>query len=317
MAPKYSIVIPVYKNETSIELLFGALEKVQTQLDNSVEVVFVNDASPDSSALSILKRSQGSSLEVKLIHHSRNFGSFSAIRTGFHHASGDFVGVVSADLQEPPRLLLSFFNRLENTSYDIVFGSRISRNDPFLSRVFSSTYWFLYKKFINKEIPRNGVDVFACKRNVVNVVNQLDETNTSLVGMLFWIGFKRDFHEYERLERQHGKSAWTFRNKMRYMSNSVFAFTDLPIRIIRTLGVLGSSISVTLAFSLLIASLTGRIEVPGYAPIMLAILFGNSAILIGLGILGSYLWRTYENSQKRPYAISFSHDMKGEQDEFF
>jgi glycosyltransferase involved in cell wall biosynthesis len=311
MTAKYSIVIPVYKSESSIEPLFDALEKVQAQLDKTVEVVFVNDASPDSVALRILKRSQGSKLEVKLIHHSRNFGSFSSIRTGFRYTSADFVGVISADLQEPPGLLLSFFEQLENTSVDIVFGSRTSRTDPILSRIFSSVYWFFYKKFINKEIPKNGVDVFACKKSVVDVINQFNETNTSLVGMLFWVGFNREFQKYERLERQHGKSAWTFKKKMEYMSNSVFAFSDLPIRIIRTLGVLGGLISLALGGFLLISSLTGRIQVPGYAPIMLAILFGNSAILIGLGILGSYLWRTHENSQARPFAISFSDDMRG------
>jgi glycosyltransferase involved in cell wall biosynthesis len=196
MTVKYSIVIPVYNNEASIDSLFDSLEALQAQLGNTVEVVFVDDASPDAAALRILKRSQESPLEVKLIHHSRNFGSFSAIRTGFRYASADFIGVISADLQEPPSLLLSFFERLENTSFDIVFGSRTSRNDPFWSRVSSSIYWFLYKKFINKEIPKNGVDVFACKKGVVDVINQLNETNTSLVGMLFWIGFNRDFQEY-------------------------------------------------------------------------------------------------------------------------
>jgi glycosyltransferase involved in cell wall biosynthesis len=312
MTVKYSIVIPVYNNESSIDPLFDSLEKVQAELGNRVEVIFVNDASPDAAALRILKRSQKSNLEVKLINHSRNFGSFSAIRTGFRYTSADFVGVISADLQEPPSLLLSFFKQLETTSVDIVFGSRTSRNDPFLSRVFSNVYWFLYKKFINKEIPKNGVDVFACKKNVIDVINQLNETNTSLIGMLFWIGFNRDFHEYERLERQHGKSAWTFKKKFIYMSNSVFAFSDLPIKIIRTLGLLGSSISLLLGSLLIVFSITGRIEVPGYAPTMLAILFGNSAILIGLGILGSYLWRTYENSQARPYAISYSDHTKVE-----
>jgi glycosyltransferase involved in cell wall biosynthesis len=305
MTAKYSVVIPVYKNESSIEPLFDALENVQVQLGDKLQVVFVNDASPDASAIRILKRSRTSNLEVKLIHHSRNFGSFSAIRTGFHHISGELVGVISADLQEPPSLLLSFFERLENNNIEIVFGSRISRYDPLISRIYSSIYWYLYKKFINREIPKNGVDVFACKKNVIEVINQLNEANTSLIGMLFWIGFNRDFQEYERLARQHGKSAWTFRKKMRYMSNSVFAFSDLPIKIIRTLGVFGSFVSVGLALFLLAASVTGRIEVPGYAPIMLSILFGNSAILIGLGILGSYLWRTYENSQARPYAISY------------
>jgi len=130
--------------------------------------------------------------------------------------------------------------------------------------------------------------------------------------MLFWIGFKRDFQEYERLERRHGKSAWSLRKKISYMSNSVFAFSDLPIRIIRILGVLGSSISVAIGLFLLVVSISGGIEVPGYAPTMLAILFGNSAVLVGLGILGSYIWRTFENSQSRPYAISYINDEKDE-----
>lgn len=312
MTVKYSIVIPVYNNESSIDPLFDSLEKIQTELGERVEVVFVNDASPDGAALSILKRSQVSNLEVTLIHHSRNFGSFSAIRSGFRYASGDFIGVVSADLQEPPSLLLSFFERLETTSVDIVFGSRTSRNDPFLSRVFSSVYWFLYKKFINKEIPKNGVDVFACRKNVIDVINKFNETNTSLIGMLFWIGFNRDFQEYERLDRPHGKSSWTLSKKLKYMSNSVFAFSDLPIRIIRTLGILGSFISIALGSFLLVVSFTGGIEVPGYVPTMLAILLGNSAILIALGILGSYLWRTYENSQARPFAISYLNHKKVE-----
>ena len=310
MKAKYAIVIPVYNNEASIEPLFDALEKVQVQLNDVVEVVFVDDASPDSAVLTILKRSQVSNLDIKLIHHSRNFGSFSAIRTGLRYASADFIGVISADLQEPPSLLIEFFERLENSSADIIFGLRIGRNDPYLSRIFSSVYWSLYRKYINKEIPKNGVDIFACKKNVTDVSNQLNERNTSLIGMLFWMGFNRDFLEYERLERQHGKSSWTFMKRIRYMSNSVFAFSDLPIRIIRILGVLGSSISIALGLFLMIFSLTGRIEVPGYAPTMLAILFGNSAILIGLGILGSYLWRTYENSQSRPYAISYPHHKK-------
>lgn len=311
MSVKYSIIVPVYKNEHSINALFDSLEKVKLQLIGEVEIIFVNDSSPDSSHLQILKRSQSSDLTIKLIHHSRNFGSFSAIRTGFHHVSGEFIGVISADLQEPPDLLVSFFERLENNPIDIVFGSRTSRNDPYMSRIFSAMYWWCYRKFINKEIPKNGVDVFACKKKVVLTINELKELNTSLIGMLFWIGFNRDFQEYERLVRQHGKSAWTLRKKIQYMSNSVFAFSDLPIRIIRTLGLLGSSISTLLGAFLLAASFAGKIDVPGYVPIMLVVLFGNSAVLIGVGILGSYLWRTFENTQGRPYAISYSNNEKG------
>ena len=303
MRTKFSVVIPIYKNEQSIDALFDSLEKLAADLNERLQIVFVNDSSPDSSALKIAKRKTISPLEIKLIHHTRNFGSFSAIRSGLKHATGDYVGVISGDLQEPPSLLFSFFETLRSGDIEIVFGSRISRSDPFISRILSKVYWFFYRKYINEEIPQNGVDVFACKRVVVDVITSLNETNTSLIGMLFWVGFKRDFQEYVRLPREHGKSAWTFKKKLQYMANSIFSFSNLPLRIIRVFGVFGSLASLSLGFILLLASLTGRIEVPGYAPIMLAILFGNSSILIGLGILGSYLWRTYENTQMRPYGI--------------
>ncbi len=303
---KYSVVIPVYNNELTICELFVLLEDVASQLNGKVEIIFVNDSSLDSSPIQILECSQRSTLEVKLLHHSRNFGSFSAVRTGLEIASGEFVGVISADLQEPPNLLISFFARLESEPLDIIFGSRIARNDPIISRFFSTLYWFLYRKFINKVIPRNGVDVFACKKEVVAVVNKLRETNTSLIAMLFWVGFRRGFEEYERLARVQGQSSWTFSKKLKYMADSIFSFSDLPIRVIRMTGLLGSLISLSLGLFLLIASLTGNINVPGYVPIMLAILLGNSAILIGLGIIGSYLWRTYQNTQMRPFAIAYN-----------
>jgi glycosyltransferase involved in cell wall biosynthesis len=300
---KYSIVIPVYKNESSIDPLFDSLEEIASELDGKVEIIFVNDSSPDSSAMQILKRSQKSKLEIKLLHHSRNFGSFSAIRTGLQYTSGNLIGVISADLQEPPSLLISFFQRLQNEPIDILFGSRTRRSDPVLSRTFSKLYWSLYRKFINKDIPKNGVDVFACKQNVATVINKLGEVNTSLIGMLFWVGFNRGFQEYDRQPREHGRSSWTIKKKFDYMSDSIFAFSDLPIRVIRTLGVIGTFISISIAVFLVAASLAGTIKVPGYAPIMLAILFGNSAVLLGLGILGSYLYRTYENTKMRPFAV--------------
>ena len=310
MTSDYSIIIPVYRNEDSIDALFDSLERIATVLGGSTEVIFINDASPDSSALVILRRMLSTPLSIRLIHHSRNFGSFAAIRTGFQVADGAYVGVISADLQEPPDLLISFFAKLKDSSTDIVFGSRNTRNDPKLSTFFSNTYWSFYRKYVNSDIPKNGVDVFACTNQVTKVLNSLKETNTSLIGMLFWIGFKREFQEYDRMARPFGKSSWTFRNKFQYMSNSVYAFSDLPIRIIRRIGFFGTSFSLMLSFFLSMASLNGQINVPGYAPIMIAILFGNSAVLIALGILGSYLWRTYENSQGRPFSVSYQESTK-------
>jgi glycosyltransferase involved in cell wall biosynthesis len=301
---KYAIVIPVFNNEASIETLFQELELITDSLKNSVEILFVDDAGPDKSISKILECKRTSLLNVRIIQHSRNFGSFAAIRTGLMQSKSDFTAVISADMQEPPSLLLSFFERLENTEADIVFGTRINRDDPFVSRVTSQIYWALYRKLVNNQIPRGGIDVFACRKNVINSINEMKELNTSLIGMLFWIGFNREFQPYRRSKRLHGKSSWTFRKKIDYMSDSIFAFTDLPIRFVRSLGLLGLLMSTVLSLVLLSATLAGKVDVPGYVPIMLAILLGNSSILISVGVIGSYLWRTFQNTQMRPFAIT-------------
>ena len=302
--PIYTVVIPVYKNAESILQLISSLESSLAKLCSFTEVIFVNDGSPDDSSGIILSRARSSPLEIRIVQHSRNFGSFSAIRTGLEYARGDYVGVISADLQEPTNLLIDFFSALSNGDVDIVFGIRNVRNDPLISKIFSSAYWKTYRKFINREIPKSGVDVFACNRSVVNVLKTLRESNSSLIGMLFWVGFRRTFIKYDRLQRQQGKSSWSFQKKLRYMSDSVFAFSDLPIRAIRFVGFVGVSFTILFGSYLIYAAVDNRISVPGYAPIMLAILFGNSALLIALGILGSYIWRAYANSQMRPFSIT-------------
>ena len=150
---KYSVIIPIYNNEETIELLFKELESVSSVLNHDFEIVFINDSSPDASVLRILECKNTSNLKVRIISHSRNFGSFSAVRTGLMHSKADFTGVISADLQEPPSLLLSFFRRLEASGADIVFGTRTMRSDPIFSRIASKLYWFLYRKLINNDIP--------------------------------------------------------------------------------------------------------------------------------------------------------------------
>ena len=300
---KYSVVIPIYNNQDSIPRLIQSLSRVVSDLKEDCEVIFINDASTDTSANLIRESMLHSSFDIHLIHHSRNFGSFSAIRTGISKAAGDYVGVISADLQEPPDLLFSFFMILQKKEVDIVFGTRNTRDDPRVTVLLSNVYWMFYRKFINKDIPKGGVDVFAFNKRVLQAIEKLSETNTSLIGLLFWIGFNREFVSYNRERRVSGKSSWTFKKKFNYMSDSIYSFSKLPIQMIQMIGALGSIISITLGSFLLVLSFLNKIDVPGYVPIMLAVLLGNSAILSGLGILGSYLWRTYENTQQRPFAI--------------
>ena len=300
---KFEVVIPIYKNEESLSELLLRLEEVSNCLDGTFEAIFVDDFSPDNSATFLLNSTKDVSFKISLIRHSRNFGSFAAIRTGLRFSRADFVGVISADLQEPPLLLLEFFAELQKGAADIVFGTRVNRQDPIVSRVFSAAYWRVYRRFINREIPVGGVDVFACTNQVTKVINNLSEGRTSLIGMLFWVGYRRSFIDYTRSHRKFGKSSWSFRKKLGYMADSVFSFSDLPIRLIRTIGAVGALSSLILSTILFLLASKDAINVPGYAPLMIVILFSSSANLLALGILGSYIWRSFELAQSRPISV--------------
>ena len=139
----------------------------------------------------------------------------------------------------------------------------------------------------------------------------MDESHTSLVGLLYWVGFRRAEVAYDRLPRPEGKSAWSFRRKVRYLLDSIFSFTDLPITLIIALGVVGVVVSTVSALAVLVAWATDQIDVAGYTPLILAVFFMTSLILIALGIVGSYVWRTYENSKGRPDSVTMTHERFG------
>lgn len=303
-AMKYSVIIPVYKNEQSIHRLIESLDQLSGQLDGEMEAVFVVDGSPDRSFELLRNVIDGLSHPAQLILHSRNFGSFPAIRTGLEAARGSFYGVMAADLQEPPELLIDFFRSLNSNECDVAIGTRTGRNDPVFSKLASSIFWGLYKKLIVPEMPEGGVDIFGCNLDFRNQLLKLDESRSSLIALVFWLGFRRKLFTYERLVRQEGKSSWTFRKKLDYMMDSVFAFTDYPIRLLLRIGIWGCILSIVLGLTVLISHLSGAINVPGYAATMLMILFFGALNLFGLGLVGTYAWRGYENSKNRPLAVT-------------
>jgi polyisoprenyl-phosphate glycosyltransferase len=299
----YSIVIPVYKNEASIPDLLLTLHGISTRLDSPLEVIFVVDGSPDASFRRLAEELTSVAFKSKLVALSRNFGAFSAIRVGLQKATGDYFAVMAADLQEPADLIVAFFDELAKGEADVVVGTRVSRDDPFLSRIGSQLFWFLYRKFVQPELPPGGIDVFACNAAFHRELLKLEESHSSLVGLLVWLGFRRKAIPYKRRRRQHGRSAWTFTKRMRYLVDSSFSFSDLPIKVLLGLGLAGLLISVVFSIILLWARFTGRIQVPGYSPIVLTIIFFGSINLICLGIVGAYVWRVYENTKKRPGAV--------------
>ena len=301
--PLFSVVIPVYKNEANVIDLLNELNGISGKFNGPVEIVFVVDGSPDRSELMLKENINILQCTSKVVSLTRNFGSFAAIRAGLSVSSGKYIGVIAADLQEPPSLLLDFHEKLLSNDYDIAFGSRESREDPLLSTIFSKTFWKLYKKFINPEIPDGGVDVFAINQKVKDEILKLDESNSSLVGLLFWVGFRRCFVGYKRKKREKGTSGWSFPAKVKYLMDSIFSFTDLPIKMVMRLGFLALSVSFVLGLIILISKLSGKIPLPGYAPITLILTTFTGFNALVMAVIGNYVWRAFENTKQRPTSI--------------
>lgn len=298
-----SLVIPVYRNEESLPSLFKAVGDLNVELQGALEVVFVVDGSPDRCYEILRDRLPEQSFASQLILLSKNFGSFMAIRTGLQHAKGRTFAVMAADLQEPPSLVLTM-NRVLNTEpVDVVVGVREGRDDPFLSKLASKIFWGLYKRYVIPEMPAGGVDMFGCNLEFRDNLLKLEERHSSLIAQIFWLGFRRQVVSYTRVAREHGKSAWTLKKKVNYLMDSVFSFTDLPIRLLIRVGAAGSALSALYGVSVVFAKMGGLIDVPGYAMTLFTITLLGSLNLLGLGVIGSYAWRTYENTKGRPLAI--------------
>jgi polyisoprenyl-phosphate glycosyltransferase len=308
---RYSVVVPVYGNEATLPALIERLKLMARGLDAPMEVVFVVDGSPDGSLLVLRKLIPMSGLPAQLVSHSRNFGSFAAIRTGFAAARGDFVAAMAADLQEPAELVEQFFRHLSSGEYDVAVGVRTGRDDPLTTTMASKAFWSAYRRWVHRDIPAGGVDIFGCTREVAARLVALDESHTSLVGLLYWLGFRRISIPYKRAARSEGKSGWSVRRKVSYFLDSVFSFTDVPITVLTSIGVIGGVGTILASLVVIVARLTGGIRVSGYTPLMLVMLMSTFTILFGLGVVGSYVWRTYENSKGRPESVPMSHEVFG------
>lgn len=308
MTAKYSVVVPVYGNEATVPALVQRLAHLAARLDGPMEAVFVVDGSPDGSLLILRRLLETTALDSQLVAHSRNFGSHAAVRTGLAAAEGDFVAVMAADLQEPVELVEEFFALLSSGEYDVTIGTRASRNDPMATMVLARAFWGLYRRTVHRDMPAGGVDIFGCTRQVSNQLVALDESHSSLVGLLYWLGFRRAEVAYVRAPRLEGRSGWSFKRKMRYFLDSVYSFTDVPITLLTFIGAVGALLTTIAGIILVVARLTGAITQSGYTPIMLVVLMSTFTLLFGLGVVGSYVWRTFENSKGRPGAVAMSHE---------
>jgi glycosyltransferase involved in cell wall biosynthesis len=295
-----SLVIPVYQNESNIPRLLRELGELDRQLSEPLEVVFVIEGSPDGSLRLLQDALPTWPTRSRLVELSRNFGSFSAMAAGLEAGTGDYFAVLSADLQEPPDLVRQFHELLAANRADVVLGHRAGRADPWTTRVLSNAFWHLYRRFVVRDMPRGGVDVFGCTREVRDHLVRLTEVHTNLAALVLWLGFRRVFVPYERRARLEGRSAWTLAKKLRYAIDSVFSFTDLPVRALLVLGATGIVFALLAGITVLVMWSMSRIPVLGYTPLMLVITFFGGLTALGLGIIGQYAWLSLQNARGRP-----------------
>ena len=294
-----TVVVPIYKSQDHIPKLFEYIQQIGDAV-GEVEIVFVIDGTPDNSEQRIFLEAKKYAFKVKVVRLSRNFGVGPALHAALNHVETSSLVIIGSDLQEPVELYIDFFKRLESGEADVFLGERLSRDDPFSMRFFSAIFWWVNRKFINSDTPKGGFDGVGLSAKASKTLAELPELNTSFTSQLQWIGYKQVFVPFHRVRRQSGKSSWTYKRKVKLFADTVYGFTGAPIAILTILGVVSTVLMVFVLFATLFASIMGWMVVPGYATIVILSALGHSVTIMGLGILGGYVHRSFENTKGRP-----------------
>lgn len=299
---KVSIVIPVYYNEENLKPLYEDLKKKFIDvIDYDYEIVMVNDGSKDNS-YAVMQELAQRDKNIKIVSLSRNFGSHAAILCGLERCTGDCAVVKAADLQEPTELVLQMIDSWKRGN-NVVLAVRKDREESFSTKLFANTYYWMVKKAALSNMPQGGFDVYLLDRKVIQVLLSLDERNSALTGQILWSGFKTEEIPYVRLEREIGTSKWTLKKKIRLVADTLFSFSTLPITVVSLVGAISFIGALLWGIVVLVFKLMGLIQVSGWTTLFIFNLFSFGMIMVTLGILGGYLWRTFDASRNRPTYI--------------
>lgn len=295
---KLSIVIPVYWNEDTLELLYNDLkEKVLGKIAD-YEIVFVDDGSGDGS-WAVMNKIRALDSRVQCVRLSRNFGEHSAILAGLSVCTGDCAVTKQADLQEDSDIILEMFESWQKGN-KVVLAVREERDDSFTTKLFAGMYYKLVQKFVNKNMPTGGCDCYLLDRQVIGVLLNLDEKNSSLTLQVLWAGFQTDQVYFHRREREIGKGRWTLAKKFKLFLDSMISFSYVPIRMMWIIGILFFIFAVVMGINVFVEWFTVGTPIAGWSSLMCVVLCSSGLILLMLGLLGEYVWRTFDAARKRP-----------------
>jgi glycosyltransferase involved in cell wall biosynthesis len=297
---KISVVAPVYNNATALSELSSRLEATLGGSFSNYEVLFINDGSRDDS-LKLLKKLAQNNSHLKVINLSRNFGQHPAICAGFENATGDYIVLMDADLQDSPEDIVKLYEKITSEACDVAYTIKSSDEKLFTSRVTSGLYHYLFSKIIGSKVPLNIGTFRMFSSHFLDEIKRYKEFNILYGPLMFFMGFKSTFVTLEHHERKYGKSAYTFSKRLKLAVNSLISYTDIPHKLSMYFGGLVLSISIIYGVTLLSQYLFFGSQLPGGTTLIifiLSIMLGS--FMLFLGIIGGYLFRVYQEVLARP-----------------
>lgn len=301
---KISLIIPCYNEEESLVPLYEELKKVSGSLSNyTFEMLFIDDGSKDKT-LSILKDYAKEDERIRYISFSRNFGKEAAMYAGFCNATGDYIAVMDADMQDPPSLLPEMVKILEKGEYDSVATCRTTRKgEPKIRSFFAKIFYKLMRKISDVDMIDGARDFRLMKRTMVDAIVSMGEVNRFSKGIFGWIGFKTYWFPYTNVERVAGKTKWNFWKLMKYSLDGIIGFSDTPLRMVSWGGFVFTFIAIIMLLVVFIRALLFGDPVAGWPSTICIILFVSGVQLFSLGVIGQYISKIYKETKRRPQYI--------------
>ena len=298
--PDISVIIPIYNEALNVHLLHERLRNVMESLAVSYEMIFINDGSRDES-IYLIKKLAENYPHVKYIDLSRNFGHQIAVSAGIDQAQGQAVVIIDADLQDPPELIRDLYAKL-GQGYDVVYAKRRARKgEGFLKKFTAKMFYRFLASITSISIPVDTGDFRIMSKKVVQALRMMPEAHKFLRGQISWIGYNQTYVEYDRDERNAGKTGYTYRKMFRLAIDGITAFSNLPIRFVTTAGFFVSFVAFLIILFSFYAKYFTNINVErGWTSLMVGIMFLGGVQLISLGIIGEYISRINSDVRKRP-----------------
>lgn len=301
---KISLIVPCYNEEQALPFLYKEIVKLANDMpDQEYEFIFINDGSKDKT-LELVKQMRESDERVHYVSFSRNFGKEAGIYAGLQAATGDYVSLIDADLQDPPSLVKEMYETLKTESYDCVATRRTDRKgEPPIRSFFAKQFYKLINNISDTEVVDGARDFRLMTRQMVNAILDMSEYNRFSKGIFGWVGFRTKWIAFENVERVAGQTKWSFMGLFLYSLEGIIAFSTRPLMIASLFGILFCLIAFLMISVIIAKTLIWGDPVAGYPSLICAIFFMGGIQLFCLGILGQYLSKTYLETKKRPIYI--------------